>query len=63
MVSVSFPPDGPRRIYYGKKWNSENTAILQPKLSSWSSNVKEPKVLHAWSAHYVQGKQDSYIPH
>lgn len=29
------------RIYYGKKWISENTGILQLKVLYWSPSAKE----------------------
>lgn len=38
---VSLPPSGIIRIYYGKKWISENTRILQLKVPSWSPSAKE----------------------
>jgi len=37
----SLPPPGIIRIYYGKKWISENTGILQLKVPSWSPCAKE----------------------
>lgn len=56
-ICVSLPPPSIIRIYYGKKWISENTRILQFKVPSWSPSAKELEDLpflpacleHAWS--------------